>query len=364
MIAHPRTTQTSTLAPELFFADMLERFEQASSAGGSVSRCYHLGGATVRLVFAGTGIIPSITPALAHRAIPPTDANLTVYVWDSVTTGVPIPPAPWTTRRAPEADLYRRWGDIPGYSKAGMKIAYSGWSGVLSILDLEQNQAMLWLHDAYAVPIYVRSSPLLTILHWWFRERGIQLTHAAVVGTSRSGVLLAGPGGAGKSTTALTCLSAGLSYVGDDYVLLAGDPSLTAHALYSSAKLRNEQVAHFPNLWSALANAATLDQEKALFWLAEHVPAQLVESLPVRAILIPRISGITTTTLQRASAGDSLAAVAPSTLFQLPGSGASDFQRLSRFVQQVPSYILHLSSDLTQIPAIINRVLEGELPDV
>ena len=60
--------------------------------------------------------------------------------------------------------------------------------------------------------------------------------------------LITGSGGAGKSTTALLCLQAGLAYLGDDYVVIALDPVPTAYSLYCTAKLNDDQAAKFPGL--------------------------------------------------------------------------------------------------------------------
>src|SRR5688572_6935323 len=80
-------------------ADFIESFEQAyegfqaaSGSGGAIDAFFDIGGHTVRLRMAGTGLFSAITPALEHLAVPPISAPaLTVCMWDSESTRTPLP---------------------------------------------------------------------------------------------------------------------------------------------------------------------------------------------------------------------------------------------------------------------------------
>ena len=87
------------------------------------------------------------------------------------------------------------------------------------------------------LPYWETAAPFRILFHWWSQSFGGQISHAAAVGRDGKGVLLAGRGGSGKSTTAICCVDAGMEYVGDDYVLLTRTPTPTAHSLYNSAKI-------------------------------------------------------------------------------------------------------------------------------
>ena len=63
------------------------------------------------------------------------------------------------------------------------------------------------------------------------RDKGYQLVHAAAVGSEAGAVLISGKGGLGKSTTALSCLGKGLTYVGDSHVVVQLDPFPRVHSL-------------------------------------------------------------------------------------------------------------------------------------
>jgi hypothetical protein len=343
-------------SPAAFFKELYQTFERAEQlAGGSVNRFYTIGGYVVRLRFAGPALIPFIAPALEHLAVEPGSAPaLTVCLWDSVSTRTEMPPPPWS------ADDYIARGEVRGYSDTDIHTTFHLGSGILNMVDTSLNVALFWICDATSIPYYETGAPLRTILDQWMRGHDRQLAHAAAVGTAEGGVLLAGKGGSGKSTTALTCLSSGLLYAGDDYVLLGGRSTPFVYSLYNSAKLDAEHLQRLPRLLPLVSNSEKLDAEKALIFLHDHHPERVTKGFPVRATLLPRVTGLLDTRVQEASPAESLAALAPSTIFQLPGAGAEAFKYLSAFVRQVPGYVLELGTDLSRIPDVVLGLLRED----
>lgn len=342
--------------PEAFLDEIDNTFQRAQDAvGHAVDRFYNIGGYRVRLRFAGPALLEGVTPALQHLAIPPTATpHLTVCIWDSVSTGTEMPPPPWT------ADDYLARGEIRGYNNERMYTAFHVGANTLNMLDRQQDRAFYWIRDARDLPYYESGSPLRTILHWWMGDHGRQYTHAAAIGTPEGGVLLAGKGGSGKSTTALSCLHSPLVYAGDDYCLLRLDADPYVYSLYNSAKLKPDNIERLPHLVPYISNAGRLGPEKALLFLQRHFPEKIVKGFAVRAILLPRVTGRPDTTLSPASAIAGLSALAPSTIFQLSGAGRKAFVEMSDFVRRLPCYYLELGTDLSQIPGVILSLLNGE----
>ncbi|MBN2083949.1 MAG: hypothetical protein JW748_01905 [Anaerolineales bacterium] len=102
-----------------------------------------------------------------------------------------------------------------------------------------------------------------------------------------------------------------------------------------------------------MSNPAELAKEKALLYIHDHMPDRMVAEVPVRVILLPRVTGLPETRLRPASPTVALRALAPSSLFQLPGTGRSEFLVLADFVKRVPSFHLELGTDLDKIPDTI-----------
>lgn len=331
-----------------FFTLACGVFDRASETQ-AVDRFYQIAGHGVRLRFASETLVPLLTPALAHLATSaPPATELTIYIWESDLPGLEdLPPLPWTR------EDYTPQGEIRDHDGSGIKTAIH--SDILSMLNAEANLGIYWVRDARQLTYTESGSPLLRLFHWWMRSHGKQLVHAGAVGTQEGGALLVGKGGSGKSTTCLLCLSSGLSYVGDDYCLISTDHFPYVHSLYCSGKIHPQDIDRLPSLDSDLSNRAQLPVEKALYFLHQHKEVSL--GFPVRAVLMPRVTGLSKTTLQKVSPSASLKALAPSTIFQLPGAGAQAFKTLGNVVKQVPSYLLEVGTDFARIPGTISRLL-------
>jgi hypothetical protein len=346
-------SEVNVTGPIRFFQAVHQTFERAERAAGDrIDRVYTIAGHVVRLRFAGSALVPLITPALEHLARASSVPALTICIWDSDSTGLEKPPPPpWSW------DECVPRGEVPRYNDDRIQTAFHG--STLSMLDMKLNLGIYWVRDASHF-IYAESgSPLLRIFHWWMRHHGTQLVHAGAVGTAEGGVLLIGKGGSGKSTTCLRCLDSPLLYLADDYCLVSIDPSPYAYSLYCSGKVDAQDISRFAFLKPALSNADRLDREKAVYFLSASFPEKISNGFPLRAVLLPRVTGLPETKLRKISASTSLLGSAPSTIFQLPGAGHHALKILGGLVRQVPSYILEVGTDLSQIPkAILNLLSE------
>ena len=350
-----QSARAEIAAPYSYFDEVFEAFLKAAvSAGGAVDRFFSIGGHTIRISFAGSALISKLTRALAHLSSEPSPFPVfSIFVWDSSSTGIALPEPPGDAQKF----LERR--EICGVHGDRICAAFEFAERMrLSILHRDKHVAVHWVPDSTSVPFYESAAPFLTILHWWMRDHGQQLAHAAAVGTASGGILLGGKGGSGKSTTTLACLASGLRCVGDDYVLLgASDPS-PARTVYNTAKLEGHHLLRaLPALLPAVSNPDEMEREKAILFLHEHFPEALIQGFPIKAIVLPRVSGSTASRLTEVSPAFGLAAIAPSSMFQLRWSGQEDFRRIASVVRQVPNYVLELGTELEEIPELIFGLL-------
>ena len=339
-----------------FFNELHQAFLGAEQkAKANVQRFFHIAGTTICLRFAEDALEARLTPALEHLSVAPQEnPDLTVCLWDSQSTNTQLPAPPWSHND------YGVHGEIAGFNTSQLRTAFNLGSGVLSMLNLPRSEALFWIRDADALPIYESGAPLLTLFHWWMSAQGRQLMHAAAIGNETGGVLLVGKGGSGKSSTALRALDgdSGLIYAADDYCLLANETIPFVHSLYSSGKIHTKDTELFPFLRPALDKSYDLNNEKALFFLKDHFEGQISTGFPVKAILLPRVSDQAETCLVPASPAAALLALAPSTIFQLAGAGQPAFANMSQLVRQVPCYVLELGFEREQIPGVIAGLLE------
>jgi hypothetical protein len=345
-----------------YFATFQEGFDRAAAAtGGPIDYVYDIGGHSVRMRFAGKGLVPHLTPAFAHlRGGQTVSPDLTICLWDSVTTDTPPPLLLSSLLYLLELrwfELRSNRREIKGYHSDRIRTMFHFGPNILSAMDTNENIAIYWIWDARATPYYEKGYPLTKILNWWTENRSLQCVHAAAIGTPQGGVLLAGKSGSGKSTTSLLCLNSELSYVSDDTSLVAWNPEPYVFSLYNTAKLMSLEL--LPHLEGCVTNREWGNGEKALIFLHEHFPDKLVRGFPLKGILLPKVSGQPRTVLRDASPAAALKALAPSTIYQLAGSGQQELTKMARLVRQVPSYHLELGTDLREIPDVIMKVVSS-----
>jgi hypothetical protein len=149
-----------------------------------------------------------------------------------------------------------------------------------------------------------------------------------------------------------------MRFAGDDYVLVDPAAPPLVQSLYSSVKLFPGAAPHFPGLAAARRLRAEEAPEKDLDFLHEALGKRFATAVPVRAILLPRVGGDGPTRFVPFSAV-ALAALAPSTMFQLPGTGAAAFGAMAELARRAPAYRLELGPHREAVPGAIAAFLEG-----
>lgn len=342
-----------TRAPDSHTRFVRETFaaaDRAEHAAEPWAADLDLAGARVALRGAGGALGKRLLPAVAHRQVPPDDcaAGLTVRLVDSASTGVRLPPAPWAWPR----HLPR--GQVPGFASGPIRAAYEPSWGGLILLDLERDLAVVWAQDARVIATWELAAPLRTALHWWLPGRGRRLVHGAGLGTAASGVLLVGPGGSGKSTTALAGLLGGLRYLGDDYVAVGPDDDWTVFNLYRTGKVVPDNLAaRLPGLSGAPRLVRDRDKDVLLLDTQQDV---IPDRLPLSMVVVPAVTG-GRTRLRSLGAGAALRALAPSTIFQQPGDDDQAFGFMARLVREVPCRRLELGDDPGRVAAVLREAV-------
>lgn len=339
--------------PASWFDQLCSIFEEASkSVGGMVSRYFQIDRVIIRVRFAGPAMVPLIWPAFEHLAADPTLVpDLTVLVWDSLSTETVMPSPPWTT------DAYKSRGHIDGYNDGRIFTNVDTGLSLLRMLDTERDIGLFWCRDTSLVPQHETAAPLRTILSWWLSPRGLQLAHCAAVGKIDGGALLVGKGGSGKSTTALLCLGSDLEYVGDDFCVIFSRGKQFVHSLYNTAKINHDNLLRIPaRLRAGVDNLDSLE-EKSIIFMHQNYPEKMAIGFPVRVIIVPRVSKNKNTIVRPASPATTLRALAPSSLFLRPDSGHRAFREMASLVKSVPAFHLELGTELEQIPIKIEHLL-------
>jgi hypothetical protein len=359
------------------FAGSREYFEQALTLAAAAcerpqatTKCIDLGGGKrASLHFSDLSLENLLYPALAHQELreQQTEADFKILAWDSLHSGIAMWSPTWTT-----ADYLAR-GEIAGYNDERFRAVFQLDSRVLSFYDAARQIGLWWTQDYTGLPLYERAAPFLLLFHWWHAlgcDESL-LIHGAAVGTEYcGGLLLAGRSGSGKSTTALACLLDGnWFYLADDYCIVrAGAGTPTVRSLYCSAKIDGEILARFP----AMGRKASLYEiglevgGKIGFDVFQSFPESFRQELPLSAILLPRVpsqnNGTQSNRFTQAGAGEAVRALAPSTLFQLPGAGPKNFGLIVALTNRLPCFQIELGSEPAVVPQSLREFMKRLLP--
>jgi hypothetical protein len=338
---------------ETYFSTLCRLFEATAAAnGGSVNRSFQIADHPVRLRFATPALLAELTLALAHLRRPAgKGVPLEIMVWDGASAPVPTPTPPWSWLD------YMSRGEIGGLDPDRFRAWFHVASGILSILDFDNGRALLCVRDARDLPTYEIAAPFRMILQAWLSRHGLHFAHAAAVGTDQGGVLLAGKGGSGKSTTSLACLAAGMAFISDDYCLITSKPLPRVHTVYCSAKTDDRVLKQIRVLGPSRQPRNDPAGEKALLLLRDKHAHQLVPDLPLLALLAPVVSDQETTTLEPVKALVAIRALAPTTLEQISGPDVSAWKTITSLARQLPCYRLRLGRDLGSAPMVISGLI-------
>ncbi len=321
-------------------------------------------GMRVEARYASARLATRHAPALAHLPGFEGEPDLTVCLWETGQPAGALPPIPWRFFPDMYTDEYGTQGEIAGFNDDRFGVLHHQWFDDLTLLDRDRRLALCAYGDAEALPYWYTAFPLRAALHLYSRDLPLQLMHAAAVGTARGGVLIAGVSGAGKSTTSLTPLLPGargdLHIAGDDYVAVSGAGNTRCvHSLYSVVKLVNHPHHAFADLNQHIINPDRSPEEKAMIALHAAAPDRLIAHFPLRAIVLPRITGARDSHLAHGRAIDALRALAPSTLFQTVAAKAVSFRKLAELVRAVPVYTLLAGEDIAAIPGLLTDLLDS-----
>ncbi len=313
---------------------------------------YIFGGHHVRLRVVGRRLAAQITRPFSHlQTNRPTGHRLSIDLWDEAETGLRCPVS------SPPGDS--EWTSGPAISSEG-RFIWQKSPNTVSCLDRRSSRIVGQMRWSDQVLTYELGKPLARPLLEWHNDRGVQVIHAGLVARDSHGILFAGKSGDGKSTCALACVCAGFDYLGEDFVGLERrqpDGSFLGYSLYNAAFVTNDHLARFPQLVPHATLGIPARDDKSVVILSQVFPERLRRVVPIRVLVLPRLGDASESRVRRASKGEALLALGPSSLLQIPSRGMGSFANLAALVERVPVYSLELGRDLRSIAPRVGEIL-------
>ncbi|MDR3474667.1 MAG: hypothetical protein P4M09_23710 [Devosia sp.] len=333
---------------EAFADELAARAVPALTGAGGHQADFSIGRVTFRLLapFGGheTWLGRALMPSTGYPEGRQEEVHQ-LFAWDGSDPSAFPPNRPW----GPVA--HEPVGVVADYTTDKVRCAFDIHTGSLIVYDYRRNASYTWLPSIAEMPAWAKASPFRIALSWLLNRHGMQMVHGAAVAVDGRGVLLAGAGGAGKSTTALACALSGMGYLGDDYC--AVDPAdCSVHAIYRTAKVLPTTLAMLPRLAPLLVNADRIGSEKGVIFF-DGDAVDVLASARLSAILVPRIGGEPGTTLSPASHQDVMKALLPSTIGGTMGGTQVTAKLILQLVHGLPGYFLNVGTDLERVTAAV-----------
>jgi hypothetical protein len=145
--------------------------------------------------------------------------------------------------------------------------------------------------------------------------------------------------------------------VSDDYSLVSVNLSVRAYTLYSTAKVDDAGIQRLPHLHPCLQDRTTIKDEKYVFFLSSCWSEKLLDSLPLRAIVLPHIRLRGDAKMTPVSPIEAFKALAPSTIFQLSDAKGATLKVVHALVRRLPCYQLELGNKMESVPPLISKLI-------
>ncbi|MCW5773651.1 MAG: hypothetical protein KIT16_18560 [Rhodospirillaceae bacterium] len=230
----------------------------------------------------------------------------------------------------------------------------ASWSGgadpVLHLFQRASGRGLVWLPEG-RVPAWEASRPACPLIQGALLDSPWFVLHAAAVARDRRVLLLAGKGGAGKTTAALACLERGWAYAGDDYVLANAATGEIA-PLYTSARLRPDMAGEFERLVEATCVAVSGEggSRRHELALGRVLACGKAEGGMLAAILLPQRKGAPHPRFTAAGPVDAFRAMPVTTSLGTPSELRRLGEKLGSLVARAPVHAVDTGESVAEIP--------------
>lgn len=345
--------------PARFIRKHVARAVAAASSGNWPCHCFRFGNLALDLHTSNRSIADTLTPVIEHAR----DANRNVagsriIAVDAGASDFPFPPEHWPF----ETDTMDGRLRLCWRPEESVAMVSDESRGIWHLFDFRTMSGLYWVNSSKGLPFWEHGSPLRHFIQWTAIAcaPATSMVHGAVLSFNGHGVLLAGPGGSGKSTLTAAAIRSGWQTVGDDFILIdCGLPKITGYSIYDIMKLTGMAETLFADAVKLAINPHRKDTEKALVPISRAAETAFVGELQISDIAVVGLSDETASRLVPASKFDVVAALAPSTMKVLRTGLQQTHTFCSQLARQLPAVKLVSGQDPMETLSRLQCFLEG-----
>ena len=223
---------------------------------------------------------------------------------------------------------------------------------MLTAVDVINREAIVWFAGEL-IGAWEHAAPARIVVDRLLAHDGITMLHAGSLGRGSHAILLAGPGGSGKSTIVRAGVGLGMTTVGDDFLLLLPGDSQRVAPLYRTVRLKRNS----PSFDAS--NDRIKDDgfanEKAQVLLEDN--GRVLAEQRVVAIASLSVSGEPVSTVESTSTIEVMRALLPSSLI-LADRRPDSMAALARLARSVPSFRFAFGTDVPQALHVLNGLFD------
>lgn len=228
---------------------------------------------------------------------------------------------------------------------------------VYSIFDRKLSRGIQLRHSSSQKPPWETGGPLRIFIHWHLAKLSRPLIHAGSLAVGNTGVLIAGPGGSGKSSTVISGIFSELGSVGDDYISVEINSQILLRPVFKIMKVDPARL-----LAIGIKTTADLNWQNKVELNFSELSRGLTNNLiEAKALLLPKICNRKKSRLLRASSKQAFLSLTPSAMSQLPGDWDHLFRSGAEISRRLPCYVLELGVDPKEIAVCIKSFITQEL---
>jgi hypothetical protein len=232
------------------------------------------------------------------------------------------------------------------------RVAYDFHTNTIVVYDPGTAVCAIWSENIESYPYWARATPFRLGLSWIADTFDGEFLHGALIAQGDKGIVLAGKGGSGKSTTAFAAWNADFTLLSDDYFLCE---SGKMYPVYTRAKLLDASYELIEANLKEFTLNPDIDGQKRILDLDRAALERYRNGVVVDAFVIPKL--VEPAGISAVGSGTVMQNLAPYSLCGILGGTSRSMLRIKRAISGKRGYILNLDKSAKKNVGLLYETL-------